>query len=133
LSDSRLCAAVDKRADIWAFGAVLYELLSGRQLFTADTVTDTLAAVVKDTPDWSALPAGTPAVIRRLLERCLRKDPKRRLRDIGEARVEIEDTLAGGFAEEDPTAAISASPSRRAWPPWTLAAALALAASAGWW
>ena len=122
--------AVDKRADIWAFGVVLYELLTGRQLFAAGTVTDTLAAVVKDTPDWSALPAQTPVAIRRLLERCLRKDPKRRLRDIGEARVEIDDFLEGRLAEEKTGAA---APGRRSWLPWVLAAALALGQAAALW
>ena len=67
---------VDKRADIWAFGVVLYEMLTGRQLFGGgETVADTLASVVKDAPDLSVLPAGTPPHVRHLLERCLRKDP----------------------------------------------------------
>jgi eukaryotic-like serine/threonine-protein kinase len=83
--------AVDKRADIWAFGCLLYELLTGRRAFAGDTMTDVLAAVVNSEPDWSALPVDTPASIRRLLERCLQKDPKRRLRDIGDVGFEIED------------------------------------------
>ena len=66
--------AVDKRADIWAFGVVLYEMLSGRSGFAGDTITDVLAAVVMREPDWTALPANTPASIRRLLARCLEKD-----------------------------------------------------------
>ena len=70
--------AVDKRADIWAFGLVLYEMLTGRAAFAGDTVTDIIAAVVTREPDWTALPAATPASIRRLLARCLEKDPKRR-------------------------------------------------------
>ncbi len=82
---------VDKRADIWAFGVVLYELLTGKMLFGGgETVTDTLASVVKDVPDLNALPAGTPLYIRALLERCLRKDVKMRLRDVGEARIVLE-------------------------------------------
>jgi len=85
---------VDKRADIWAFGVVLYEMLSGRSGFAGDTVTDVLAAVVMREPDWTALPADTPASIRRLLARCLEKDPRRRLRDSGDARMEIEETIA---------------------------------------
>src|SRR6058998_596830 len=72
---------VDRRADIWSFGVVLYEMLSGRQLYGGgETITDTLASVVKEAPDWNALPKDTPPHIRRLLERCLRKDPKSRLR-----------------------------------------------------
>src|SRR6185436_2525063 len=75
---------VDKRADVWAFGCVLFEMMSGRRAFEGDDVTETLAAVVKSEPPWSALPATTPPSIRRLIERCLRKDPARRLRDIAD-------------------------------------------------
>jgi Tol biopolymer transport system component len=82
--------AVDKRADIWAFGCVLYEMLTGKQAFSGETLTDTLAAVVRADPEWNALPAATPGVIRKLLGRCLTKDPRQRLRDIGEARVAVE-------------------------------------------
>ena len=85
--------AVDKRTDIWAFGAVLYELLTAGPAFRGETASDTMAAVLGSEPDWSALPEQTPASIRRLLERCLEKDPKRRLRDIGDARLEVEDAL----------------------------------------
>ena len=85
---------VDKRADIWAFGLVLYEMLAGRTAFAGDTISDVLAAVLTREPDWTALPATTPASIKRLLARCLEKDPKRRLRDIGDARLEIEETIA---------------------------------------
>ncbi len=90
---------VDKRADIWAFGAVLFEMLSGRRLFTGETTTDIIAAVVSREPDWNLLPSDTPATVRRLLMRCLEKDPHRRLRDIGEARVVLsEPLLSGGYA-----------------------------------
>ena len=91
---------VDKRSDIWAFGCVLYEMLSGRQTFRGETLTDTLAAVVRAEPDWDALPPEVPDSIRRLLRRCLTKDQKQRLRDIGEARIVIEDALQG--KSEDP-------------------------------
>ena len=112
---------VDKRADVWAFGAVLYEMLAGRAAFAGDTVTDILAAVVSREPDWSALPAATPAAIRRVLARCLEKDPKRRLRDIGDARLDLE--------LEGPDAIGATDPRRSGWwqaAPWIIAGALAL-------
>ena len=83
--------AVDRRADIWAFGVVLNEMLSGQRTFTGEDVSDTLASVIKDEVSWRALPADLPEPIRRLLRRCLEKDPRRRLRDIGEARLILED------------------------------------------
>jgi Tol biopolymer transport system component len=86
---------VDRRADIWGFGCVLYEMLTAKQAFNGDTITDTLAAVIKEEPDLSQLPAGTPARVRVLLERCLQKDPKQRLRDIGDARISIDEVLLG--------------------------------------
>ena len=91
--------AVDKRADIWAFGVVLYEMLAGRAAFAGETVTDIIAAVVTREPDWTALPAATPASIRRLLGRCLEKDPKRRVRDIGDVRFDIDETIARGSSD----------------------------------
>src|SRR5688572_2948041 len=81
--------AVDTRTDIWAFGCVLYETLTGRQAFRGETIQDTLAAVLAGAPDWSLLPADTPAGVVRLLRRCLEKDPDRRVPDIAEARIEI--------------------------------------------
>ena len=83
--------SVDRRADIWAFGAVLREMLTGRRLFDEDTVSDTLAAVLKDGLELDDLPAGTPPVLRYLLARCLERDPRRRLQEIGEARVLLEE------------------------------------------
>jgi serine/threonine protein kinase len=81
---------VDKRTDIWSFGCVLYELLTGRVTFAGDTVSDSIARILEREPDWSALPVATPASVRRLLLRCLAKDPKKRLRDIGDVRIEID-------------------------------------------
>jgi len=86
---------VDRRADIWAFGCFLYEMITGKMAFRGETVTDTLAAVIRSEPDWSVLPSTTPIRIRVLLQRCLLKDPKRRLRDIGEARIAIDEVLDG--------------------------------------
>jgi serine/threonine protein kinase len=85
---------VDRRADIWALGCVLYEMLTGRQTFTGETVTETLA-VIRAEPGWSRLPAGTPIRVRVLLQRCLQKDPKQRLQAIGDAGISLEEVLAG--------------------------------------
>ncbi|MBY0493123.1 MAG: protein kinase [Cyanobacteria bacterium] len=88
--------AVDKRADIWAFGVVLYEMLTGRNLFAGETLSDTIALVLTRDFEWSALPSNTPAGVRRLLARALERDPKRRLRDIGDARAELDGTTPEG-------------------------------------
>ena len=109
---------VDKRGDIWAFGVVLAEMLTGRRLYNGDTISETLAAVLLKEPDLTGLPASTPAAIRRLLRRCLDKDPQERLRDIGEARIAI-----GTPVEEMPSAATP----RHALLPWAIAGTLALA------
>ena len=82
---------VDRRADIWAFGCVLYEALTGRRAFPGETSSDTIAGLLRGEVDWAALPASTPAAVRQLLVRCLEKDPRRRLRDIGEARLVLDD------------------------------------------
>jgi eukaryotic-like serine/threonine-protein kinase len=122
---------VDRRADIWSFGCVLYELLSGKQTFEGETVTDVLASVVKEEPDWTALPAGTPVSIQKLLHRCLMKDPKQRLRDIGDARIAIEETLSGAadaVAATSPLPVGGQKPPLRPWRralPWVIAASLA--------
>ena len=115
--------AVDKRADIWAFGVVLYEMLTGQRLFEGETVSDVLAAVLTREPEWARLPAATPGAIRDLLRRCLRRDVKARQRDIGDARIAVEEALAGASAAGD----APRSPTRPAWRralPWaaTLAA-----------
>jgi eukaryotic-like serine/threonine-protein kinase len=83
--------SVDKRADIWAFGCVLFEMVSGRQAFPGADVMETLAAVLTKEPDWHALPLNTPAGVQRVLHRCLEKDPRKRLRDIADARIDIDD------------------------------------------
>jgi eukaryotic-like serine/threonine-protein kinase len=85
--------AVDKRTDVWAFGCVLYEMLTGRAAFSGATLSDTIAALIDRTPDWSLLPSATPPAVRRLLERSLRKDQRERLRDIGDARTELTDAI----------------------------------------
>ena len=81
----------DKRSDIWAFGAVLYEMLTGKRAFEGDDISDTLANILKSEPDWSALPADTPPSIRRVLRRCLEKDPRRRTHDIADARLDLDE------------------------------------------
>jgi serine/threonine protein kinase len=90
---------VDRRTDIWAFGCVLYEMLTGRMAFGGNTASDTLARVLEREPDWSALPPGLPAPVTRLLRRCLEKESERRLRDIADARLEIDDAIAGAESQ----------------------------------
>jgi serine/threonine-protein kinase len=123
---------VDKRADIWAFGVVLFEMLTGRRLFQGETVSDTLAAVLKTEPEWGLLPAETPQRIRELLRRCLARDPRERLRDIGDARIELTHLREPG----DPAGALAtASGPSLAWRrtiPWLLAAAATFPAARSW-
>jgi Tol biopolymer transport system component len=120
--------AADRRADIWSFAALLYEMLAGKRAFTGESVSDTLASVLKFEPDWEALPKDTPAAIRKLLHRCLTKDRQQRLQAIGEARIAIADYLANP-AE----VAAAAKPADGRVLPWAAAAvvlgALALAVS----
>jgi serine/threonine protein kinase len=99
--------SVERRTDIFAFGSVLYEMLTGRQAFQGETVSDILAAVLRAEPDWTRLPQETPAVIRRLLRRCLQKDRNRRLKYAEDARIEIEEARTG--PEESEHAATSRS------------------------
>ena len=118
--------AVDKRADIWAFGVVLYEMLTGAMLFRGETASDSMIAVATREPDWNALPAGTPEHVRKLLARCLEKDPRLRLRDIGEARIALDSPPQ---PDSQPVAPKAPTPL-----PWiiALAGAAALAAAAAW-
>jgi serine/threonine protein kinase len=85
--------SVDKRTDVWSFGCILYECLTGRRAFGGETVTETIAAILKSDPDWSSIPLETPAATQSLLRRCLKKDPRLRLRDLGDARLEIAELL----------------------------------------
>ncbi len=125
--------AVDRRADIWAFGAVLFEMLTGRQAFMGETVSETLASVMKDQPAWAQLPASTPARIRDLLQRCLVKDPKQRLRDIGDARIRLEEELSGVPEAMQAAAATAIATKRRAVPviPVAIVALVAAVIGAG--
>jgi len=124
---------LDKRTDIWSFGCLLYECLTGNSPFGGETVTDTLAGIVKTPADWAALPAQTPPRIRELLQRCLEKDVRNRLRDIGEARIELQRAI--GAADSTPELSLSGeiaplTTSKRPSVPW-LAAAAVLGALAG--
>jgi serine/threonine-protein kinase len=120
-------APVDKRADIWAFGCVLYEALSGQRAFAGETLSDSVAAVLTQEPKWDALPASSPPSVQRLLRRCLQKDPRKRLRDIGDARLELE---------EPPATEPAAAPAPRARPTLLYGASLAagalLSVGLGW-
>ena len=119
----------DKRADVWAFGCVLYEMLTGRRAFGAEEVSDTLAMVLMKEPDWLLLPPAIPASIRTLLRRCLEKDRKRRLPDIGAARLEIDETLSAPLSSQQSVAAKTSRP-RGQYLAWG-AAALAIAMAIG--
>jgi serine/threonine-protein kinase len=119
---------VDKRTDVWAFGCVLYEMLTGRAAFSGPTLTDVLSAVVATEPDWSALPNTTPSSVRRLLPRCLEKDPRRRLRDIGDARADLDDSSTTPAGSIGPVHTFRSS---SLW--WSAAIAVAVVAGAiGW-
>ena len=124
--------AVDKRADIWAFGCVLFEMLTGRRAFAGDEISDTLAFIITKDADWGALPAATPPGIRRLLRRCLEKDANKRLHDIADARIEIDEPLSRIDDVESGASAptLDARPTRRRWTP-VVAAAVASSAIVG--
>jgi Tol biopolymer transport system component len=118
--EQTLGRAVDRRTDVWAFACVLFEMLAGRRAFGGRTVTEVLAAVVGQEPDWTALPTTTPRVARDLLQRCLRKDPARRVRDMGDARLELEDASS---EKADAPAVKESDPARR----WSAIAAWGVA------
>src|SRR5262245_21541526 len=129
--------ALDRRTDIWSFGCVFYEALTGRQAFAGETVSDTLAAILTRDPDWQFVPASLPVTVSRLLQRWLHQASNRRLRDIGEARLEMEEALAGpGTSASGLPAQVAgrgvredlALPSRQSIP-WTLAGGLVLSAA----
>ena len=125
---------VDRRADIWAFGCVLYEMLAGRGAFSGETTSDILACVIRAEPNWTCLPTSVPLRIRELSRRCLQKDPKQRLRDIGDARIAIEDALSGRPQEAE--ALKEGAIHRPVWRrlvPWAAGILLAALASAGVW
>jgi serine/threonine-protein kinase len=105
--------AADRRADIWSFGCVLYELLTGKQAFIGESISDTLASVLKFEPDHDSLPGDLPSRVRRLLVRCLAKRPQQRLQAIGEARIALEECIAGAADEVDRPDAVQASPASR--------------------
>ncbi len=128
---------VDRRADVWSFGCVLFEMLAGQQVFGGgETVTDTLAAVVRAEPEWNLLPASVPATIRRLLRRCLEKDPRQRLQAIGEARIAIAEAIASPGGDAEISAAGAAAAMAPAWKrmlPWAVAGVAALIAVGAAW
>jgi serine/threonine-protein kinase len=127
---------VDRRADIWSFGVVVYEMLTGKPAFMGETISDTLAAVIRAEPDWSVLPPNLPTSVIRLLRRCLTKDSSQRLRDIGEARIALDGAISG--TPEEAALADATEPMslwRRA-SPWAVAAIailLAVGFSALYW
>ncbi|MGQ0734394.1 MAG: protein kinase domain-containing protein [Acidobacteriota bacterium] len=126
--------AADKRSDVWAFGSVLYEMLTGTRAFDGEDVSETLAAVLRGEPDWTRLPPETPTAIRRLLGRALEKERKRRLSDMADARLEIEDALLQPASSEESTRMAARERRRRVWSErvaWA-AFALALLAAIAW-
>ena len=122
-------STVDRRADLWAFGVILFEMLSGQRLFDGGTVSDTLASVLKSDPDWSLLPSETPVAIRRLLRRCLEKDRRERLDSAADARLEIREALHPAVSEGTSAPAVLQAV-RASRLPWAIAAATSVAAVA---
>jgi Tol biopolymer transport system component len=120
--------AVDKRTDIWAFGCVLFEMLTGKKLYAGQTASDMIAAILTREPEWSALPAEMPQTVKEILRKCLRRDAKQRLRDIGDARIALEDETAAGVSAPNPAASRAERTGRSSLLPWALAAVFAAAA-----
>jgi serine/threonine protein kinase/Tol biopolymer transport system component len=120
--------SVDKRTDIWAFGCVFFEMLTGRAAFGGDTFPDTLVGILQGEPEWTALPA-IPSALRRLLHHCLQKDPRRRLRDIGDARLELDHANGGTATEEKEVSPRPHRPLRLVWPAVVTVALVTAAAS----
>ena len=118
---------VDHRTDVWAFGCVLYEMLTGRPPFEGDTMSDTFVSILERDPDWVALPAATPASIRRLLERCLRKDARKRLHDIADALIELDEAELGSQSPNASTDQILTARRRRERLVWITGALLVAA------
>ena len=104
---------IDKRVDVWAFGCVLFECLTGRRAFDGETIGAVLASVLEKEPDWTVLPASTPERLRELLQRCLRKEPRQRIRDVGDARILLEELSSGALAS-----AATAEKAREGSRPW---------------
>jgi len=121
----------DRRADIWSFGVVLFEMLTGQRLFTGESAVEVMSRVMRDDPGWDLLPSATPAAIRKLLRRCLTKDRKQRMQAIGDARFEIEEALTGPTSADEATVAVP-QPAWKAFLPWA-AGALAIALVVSLW
>ncbi|HJZ75320.1 MAG TPA: serine/threonine-protein kinase [Vicinamibacterales bacterium] len=119
---------IDRRTDVWAFGCVLYEMLTGRVAFPGDTLPEYIAAMLEREPDWAALPNSTPAEVLKLMRRCLERDPRRRLHDIADARIEIEDAERGGDLRSHDAIRLASTRSDRRW----LARVLTAGAAFGW-
>jgi eukaryotic-like serine/threonine-protein kinase len=122
---------VDRRADIWAFGCVLYEMLTGQRAFAGETTSDALAAIITCDPDWRSLPASLPPPLRELVRRCLTKDSRQRLRDIGDARIIIEEVLSGSPTWEVAPASTRAQPFWLRAMPWALLAVAVVVGALG--
>ena len=121
--------SVDKRTDVWAFGCVLFEMLAGRRAFAGESFADVVGAVMKSEPNWTALPGATPTLVRSVMRRCLQKDPARRLRDIADARLELQEAMVEPAAAAGATAGPASVWTRAL--PWTVAAVCAAAAVVG--